>query len=145
MQRRAVARVSYGFAVTYLRPPFFVRRIGNQLAMRFGAGGSWTLVVRGRSTGAEQHVPVIPAELDGTRYLVSTRGESEWVRNLRAAGTGELRRKGTVEQFRAVEVPAAERGPVIERYRATAGRTVTGFFTKLPDAADHPTFRVESV
>ena len=137
--------MTYGLAVAYLRPPFFVRKIGNKLAMRFGAGGSWTLVVRGRSTGAEQHIPVIPAELDGSRYLVSTRGESEWVRNLRAAGAGELRRKGTVERFRAVEVPVAERAPIIERYRGTAGRSVTTYFTKLPDAADHPTFRVEPV
>ena len=111
--------------------------------MRFGAGGSWTLVVRGRSTGAEQHIPVVPADVDGTRHLVSTRGESEWVRNLRSAGTAELRRKGTTERFRAVEVPVDERGPIIDRYRATAGRTVTTYFKRLPDAADHPTFRLE--
>ena len=87
--------------------------------MRFGAGGSWTLVVRGRSTGAEQHIPVIPADVDGTR------------------------RKRATERFRAVEVPVDERGPIIDRYRATAGRTVTTYFKRLPDAADHPTFRLE--
>jgi len=133
----------YRRTVAYLRPPFFVRNIGNKLAMRFGAGGSSTLVVRGRATGAEQHIPVITAEIDGTRYLVSTRGESEWVRNLRAAGACELRRKGVAEKYRAFEVPVGERAPILERYRATAGRTVTTYFNKLPDAADHPTFRLQ--
>lgn len=129
--------------MAYLKPPFFVRKIGNKLAMRFGAGGSSTLVVRGRNTGIEQQIPVVPAEIDGTRYVVSTRGESEWVRNLRAAGTCELRHKGTAEKFVAVEVPTGERGPIIEQYRATAGRTVATYFNKLPDAADHPTFRLQ--
>ena len=136
-------RTHYRRTVAYLKPPFFVRKIGNKMAMRFGAGGSSVLVVRGRNTGAEQHIPVIPAEVDGTRYIVSTRGESEWVRNLRAAGSCELRRKGNTEKFAAVEVPTGERGPIIEQYRATAGRTVTTYWNKLPDAADHPTFRLQ--
>ena len=131
--------------MAYLRPPWFVRTIGNKLAMRVGAGGSKTLVVRGRKTGAEQRIPVITAELDGTQFLVSTRGESEWVRNLRAAGTCELRSKKGTERFRAVEVPTEERPPILERYREAAGRTVTTYFKQLPEAADHPTFRLDPV
>ena len=129
--------------MAYLRPPWFVRNIGNKLAMRVGAGGSCTLVVPGRTTGAPQRIPVIPAEVDGARYLISTRGESEWVRNLRAAGAGELQTKKGTERFRAVEVPVDARGPILERYRETAGRTVNTYFKQLPDAADHPTFRLE--
>ena len=129
--------------VAYLKPPFIVRKIGNRFVMRFGAGGSWTLVVPGRTTGAEQRIPVVPADVDGARYVVSTRGESEWVRNLRAAGRCELQRKGTAVRFVATEVPVAERGPIIERYRATAGTTVNTYWKQLPEAADHPTFRLE--
>ena len=44
------------------------------------------------------------------------------VRNLRAAGKGELSRKGRTEAFHAVEVPVDQRGPVIARYREAAGR-----------------------
>ena len=128
--------------MTYLKPSFIVRKIGNRFVMRFGAGGSSTLVVPGRVTGTEQHVPVIAAEVDGARYVVSTRGESEWVRNLRAAGRCELHRKGAVEQFAATEVPVAERGPIIDRYRATAGKTVDTYWKQLPEPADHPTFRL---
>ena len=76
---------------------------------------------------------------------MSTRGESEWVRNLRAARSCELRRKGAIEKFDAVEVPVDERGPIIEKYRTTAGRTVTTYWNQLPDAADHPTFRLQPV
>jgi hypothetical protein len=53
--------------------------------------------------------------LFGSRYLVSPYGESDWVRNLRTAGKGELSRKGQSEAFHAVEVPVGQRGPVISR------------------------------
>jgi deazaflavin-dependent oxidoreductase (nitroreductase family) len=129
--------------MTYLEPPFITRRVFNPLAMRFGIGGAVTLVVAGRRTGKPLEVPVIVAEVDGGRYLVSTRGESDWVRNLRAAGSGELRRKGSSERFTASELPVGERPPVITAYVARAGRTVEGYFRTLPDPADHPVFRVE--
>ena len=82
--------------------------------------------------------------LFGSRYLVSPYGESDWVRNLRTAGKGELSRKGQSEAFHAVEVPVGQRGPVISRYRKVAGRAVDSYFTKLPDARDHPVFRIDS-
>jgi deazaflavin-dependent oxidoreductase (nitroreductase family) len=128
--------------MAYLKPPWFVRKIGNKIAQAFGAGGSSTLTVPGRRTGEPKTVPVIVVDVDGTRYLVSTRGESEWVRNIRAAGGGELKRKGTTERFSATEVPPDERPPILDAYRARAGRTVKSYFEKLPDPADHPTFRV---
>jgi deazaflavin-dependent oxidoreductase (nitroreductase family) len=129
--------------MAYLKPPWFTRKVFNPLAMRFGMGGSVTVVVPGRRTGEPQKIPVIPVDLDGSRYLVSTRGESEWVRNLRAAGGGELRSKRSVENFRATEVPAAERSPILAAYRKLAGRTVETYFSKLPDPGDHPVFRIE--
>ena len=67
--------------------------------------------VVGLRTGKPRRVPVIPVEVGSNRYLVSPYGESEWVRNLRAAGRGELSRKGRTEAFDAVEVPVDQRGP----------------------------------
>jgi deazaflavin-dependent oxidoreductase (nitroreductase family) len=113
--------------------------------MRFGWGGARELAVPGRRTGNEMRVPVIPVEHDGARYLVSTRGEADWVRNLRAAGRGELRGRGGPQAFRATEVPVEARPPVIEAYRRRAGRTVDGYWKRLPDPADHPVFRIEPV
>jgi deazaflavin-dependent oxidoreductase (nitroreductase family) len=127
--------------MAYLKPPAVTRRLANPLAMRLNGHGVATLTVVGRRTGVPRRVPVIPVDVDGSRYLVSPYGESEWVRNLRTAGKGELSRKGRTEGFQAVEVPVDQRGPVIARYREVAGRVVRSSFAKLPDARDHPVFR----
>jgi hypothetical protein len=131
--------------MAYLKPPGFVRHVFNPLAMKFGISGTWTLVVKGRTSGAEQTIPVIPVEVDGVRYVVSTRGEAEWVRNARATGGLELRRKGAATRYSAREVPVGARGPIIEQYRAVAGKTVETYWKQLPDAADHPTFALTPV
>jgi len=128
--------------MTYLKPPAFTRHLANPLAMRMSARGVATLTVAGRRTGEPRKVPVIPVEVGASRYLVAPYGESEWVRNLRAAGKGELSRKGQTEAFQAVEVPAGDRAAIIARYRQVAGRTVSPYFTKLPKADDHPVFRI---
>jgi hypothetical protein len=125
--------------MAYLKPPAFVSKIFNPIAMRFGIGGSTELAIQRRRSGTTQKIPVVPVDVDGTRYVVSARGESQWVRNLRAAGRAEL----GGQAFAAVEVPVAERDPIIAAYRAKAGRAVANFWKQLPDAADHPTFRLE--
>jgi hypothetical protein len=130
--------------MAYLKPPTFARRVFNPLAMRFRIGGSDTLVVARRETGGPQRIPVIPVVHDGAEYLVSTRGESDWVRNLRAAGgRGELERRSQTLRFTASELPVQERPPVIAAYRKRAGRTVDTYFKKLPAAVDHPVFRLD--
>jgi deazaflavin-dependent oxidoreductase (nitroreductase family) len=129
--------------MAYLRPPLFVRRVFNPLAMKFGISGTVTLAVAGRKTGKTLRIPLIPVEHEGTRYLVSARGETDWVRNLRAAGAAELLRAGSTERFEASEVPVSERQPIIDAYRKKAGRAVDGLFRRLPEPADHPVFKVE--
>jgi deazaflavin-dependent oxidoreductase (nitroreductase family) len=129
--------------VAYLRPNAFQRGVFNGLASRFGIGGAQALVVAGRRSGRPQSVPVIPVSYEGARYIVSTRGEAQWVRNLRAAGNAEITRRGKSERFTVSEVPVAERGPILAAYRALAGRTVAPYFKALPDPADHPVFRIE--
>ena len=125
--------------MAYLKPNAFTRKVFNPIAMRMGIGGSTTLVVPRRRTGAPQRIPVIPVEHEGSRYIVSTRGESDWARNLRAAGRVELGSR----TLRATEVPVEERAPILEAYRKKAGRTVETYFKQLPDPADHPVFRLE--
>jgi deazaflavin-dependent oxidoreductase (nitroreductase family) len=102
------------------------------------------LSVRGRTTGLWRSVPVAVLDVDGQPYLVSAYGDTEWSRNLRAAGTGSLTRRGHVEGFTAVEVPTGEVGPLIEDYLRQFGRlpTVARTFRLLPDPCDHPTFRL---
>ena len=117
----------------------------NPIAMRFGISGTEALAVRGRRSGTVHWVPVIPVAHEGARYLVSPRGETEWVRNLRAAGGGDLGPWTETRPFHAAELSAAERPPVIAAYRAVAGRAVKSFFEAMPDAADHPVFRIDHV
>jgi hypothetical protein len=81
---------------------------------------------------------------EGARYIVSTRGEAHWVRNLRAAGKAEIKGKGKQESLTVSEVPVADRAPILAAYQALAGRTVASYFKALPDPADHPVFRIEA-
>ena len=128
-------------ATTYLKPGFFVSRIVNTLLMKLRLVP--TLAVRGRTSGQRRTVPVNVLELDGARYLVAPRGDTQWVRNLRAAGTGELRIKGRSEAFSATEVADADKQPIIDAYLARWGSQVKSQFAELPDAEDHPVFRIE--
>lgn len=130
--------------MAYLKPNKFTSRVFNPLAMRLGIGGAVTLTVTGRKSGKPHSLPVIPVEMSGARYLVAPRGETEWVRNLRASGRGSLNRKGVKTRFSAVEIPVAERPPILAEYRRVAGRAVTSQFKQLPDAADHPVFRMDA-
>jgi hypothetical protein len=70
--------------MAYLKPPWFTAKVFNKAAMAFGIGGSATLTVTRRASKQPQQIPVVVPEVEGVRYLVSTRGESEWVRNVRA-------------------------------------------------------------
>jgi deazaflavin-dependent oxidoreductase (nitroreductase family) len=128
--------------MTYLKPPAVTRHLVNPLLSRIRPRGVATLTVLGRSSGRPRTVPVIPVEVGGVRYLVSPYGQSEWVRNLRTAGTGQLRGKATAETFRAVELPVADRAPVIAAYRKGLRGDVDRYFTRLPDPADHPVFQI---
>ncbi|MED5815123.1 nitroreductase/quinone reductase family protein [Mycolicibacterium sp. 050232] len=122
--------------MAYLKPPWFVRNVFNRIAMATGVGHSETLTVTRRTSKQPQQIPVVVPVVDGVRYLVSTRGESEWVRNVRADPKVRL---GSVE-YVAAEVPVPQRAPVIAAYRPLAGKVVEGYFRDLPDDADHPVF-----
>jgi deazaflavin-dependent oxidoreductase (nitroreductase family) len=116
------------------------RRVFDRLLRR--AGLTAVLEVPGRRTGKPVRTTLAPWEVDGTRYLMSQYGLTEWVRNLRAAGGGQLHYKDRTETFSAIEVEGEERDRVIGAFRAKADRFLNRDFDRLPDAADHPTFRV---
>ena len=132
--------------MAYVKPPWFTQKVANPIINFLGVGGAETLSIVGRQSGEPEKIPVIPVEYEGSRYIVSTRGESDWVRNLRAAGgKGQLGKGGSVEMFQATEVPVEQRPPIIEAYRKKAGRTVDAYWKTLPEPADHPTFRLEMI
>jgi len=127
-------------AMAYLKPPLFVAKVFNKVAMATGVGGSQTLTVMGRTTGQPQQIPVIPVEYEGAHYLVSTRGESQWVKNIRANPTVTVASRRESREHHASEVPPSASAPIISAYRAKAGKQVEGYWKKLPDGEDHPVF-----
>ena len=127
----------------HLMPSAFTRQVINPLVSKLHTGGVVTLTVTGRRSGQPRRVPVIPVTIDDKRYLVSPYGETDWARNLRTAGQGHLRGRGTAETFHAKEIPVQERAGVIAAYRKIAGRVVDSCFAALPDPADHPVFLIE--
>ncbi|WP_416985275.1 nitroreductase/quinone reductase family protein [Streptomyces sp. T028] len=114
--------------------------------------GSAEMSVRGRKSGQMQRIPVNPHTYEGTQFLVSARGHSQWVRNMRVAGGGELRVGRGVRTFTAVELPDEEKLPVLRTYLEKWGWEVNQYFNgvtaKSTDeelvaaAPDHPVFRI---
>ncbi|MCQ4211285.1 nitroreductase/quinone reductase family protein [Streptomyces longispororuber] len=115
--------------------------------------GSQELSVRGRKSGQMQRIPVNLHTYEGVQYLVSARGHSQWVRNMRVAGGGELRVGRRTRTFAATEIADdAHKAAVVRAYLERWGWEVNQYFqgitVKSTDAEllaalpDHPVFRV---
>jgi deazaflavin-dependent oxidoreductase (nitroreductase family) len=141
----------------YRAPGWFTRHAFNPFIAfltRRGVSvvGSRVLAVKGRASGEWRTTPVNLLELDGSRYLVAPRGETQWVRNLRVAGEGELRVGKKVETFRARELTDDESVAVLRAYLKRWKFEVGVFFEGVgPDATDdelraiaprHPAFEL---
>lgn len=117
-------------------------------------GGAQLLEVRGRKSGQVRSTPVNPLELDGRMYLLSPRGETQWVRNFRAAGEATLRVGGRRDPIvLARELPDDERAPVLRAYLARWAWQVKGLIDAPKDATDaqlaaiapnHPVFEIRN-
>ncbi|MBH0778682.1 nitroreductase family deazaflavin-dependent oxidoreductase [Nocardia bovistercoris] len=116
-----------------------VNRIFNLLPkLGISVLGSRLLAVRGRKSGEWRTTMVnLLIDTDGARYLVAPRGHTQWVRNLRVAGGGELRLGRKVETFTATEVPDADKVPLLRLYLRKWGWEVGAFFEGITkDATD---------
>ena len=126
--------------MAYLKPPWFTAKIFNRIAMATGMSNVETLSLTKRSTKEVQKIPVVTVEVDGVRYLVSTRGESQWVKNVRANPQVSIATKVGTVRYVAAETPVQDRRTILDAYKVKAGKAVEGYFEKLPDPADHPVF-----
>ena len=142
----------------YKKPDWFNNHVVNpSVALMTRAGisvwGSRILRVRGRKSGEWHSHPVNLLPYDGEQYLVSPRGLTQWVRNIRVSGGGQLVLGSKVQRFEAVEIPDAEKAPIIRNYLKRFGFEVGTFFRGVkadsPEeelsriAPDHPVFRIE--
>jgi deazaflavin-dependent oxidoreductase (nitroreductase family) len=141
----------------YQRPGWFTTNVFNRIvaaATRLGVSvyGSRVLEVKGRTSGEWRSTPVNLLRYEGADYLVAPRGQTQWVKNLRASGEGRLRVGNRTQQFTAVEVTGEERPPLLRAYLKKWKFEVGAFFDGVgPDssedelrriAPDHPVFRL---
>jgi deazaflavin-dependent oxidoreductase (nitroreductase family) len=138
----------------YVRPSRQARVFNRAVAGLTRAGvsiwGSRILAVRGRVSGEWRTTPVNPLTFEGKRYLIAPRGHTQWVRNLRVAGGGELRAGGRTERFTATELSDADKPAVLRaylrRWKFEVGSFFQGVGPDAPDsklaeiAPDHPVF-----
>jgi deazaflavin-dependent oxidoreductase (nitroreductase family) len=144
----------------YRAPGLMTRKILNpavSLLTKAGISvwGSRVLEVAGRKSGDPRRTPVNLLELDGSQYLVSARGNGQWVRNVRAADgrlallVGRRRDERTAE-----EVPDSEKSPILRAYLRKWKSEVGIFFEGVTAdseesdfqriAPKHPVFRLSS-
>jgi deazaflavin-dependent oxidoreductase (nitroreductase family) len=141
----------------YLEPDWLTRNVFNRVVRRLtrlglSVRGSRELRVRGRVSGEWRSTPVNLLTVDGEQYLVAPRGTTQWVRNVRVAGGGELRLGRQVDAFRAEELADADKPAVLRPYlRLWKAETGTFFEGLDADASDaelvaagpkHPVFRI---
>jgi hypothetical protein len=155
----------YRSRTRYRAPARWYGRLNRFGAWLVGVGlapkGVMTLEVRRRVSGKLQRTPVLVTSWNGSDYIVSLAGESQWVRNVRAAGGAAALRRGRRHDAFLTEIPVSERPPIIveylrqgrERGGPTAGENQARFYFGLPPdpsesdiaaVADHyPVLRVE--
>lgn len=140
------------------RPSRFARAQNRLSAALFSTGIApkrvATLEVPGRRSGRLVKLPVVIADYEGERYLVSMLGEgANWVANVRANHNRAVLRHGRTESIELVDVSPAERGPVLRRYldRAPGARPHIQVDRRAPEpeiaaaARTLPMFRIVPV
>jgi hypothetical protein len=140
------------------RRPHRLARLLNRGQATLHSAGIWpkrlaTLEVRGRRSGRLRSLPVVIADLEGDRYLVSMLGEGAgWVANVRVADGRAVLRHGRREPVLLEEVEPGERAPILRRYLEVASGARAHFpvdrgaplseFEAI--AAQYPVFRVRT-
>ncbi len=117
----------------YRAPGVVTRHVVNRLVVgltRLGVSvwGSRVLETRGRTTGLVRRTPVNLLVVEGRSYLVSPRGEGQWVRNVRADGGRLVLLLGSHRRtYVARELSDDEKVPVLRAY-LRRWRAETGVF-----------------
>jgi deazaflavin-dependent oxidoreductase (nitroreductase family) len=139
----------------YARPSGFTKWMNGVMgalgARGIGPKKMAKLEIKGRKSGVVRSVAVNLLNFDGRRYLVAPRGETEWVRNARAANGEAVIRRSKPENVTLTEISAGERAPIIQAYlRVNAWATQREFGVSPKDpinefetiAGKHPVFKI---
>jgi deazaflavin-dependent oxidoreductase (nitroreductase family) len=130
----------------------FNEAVAKLTRLGFSVWGSRVLSVKGRKSGELRSVPVNLLTFENERYLVAPRGVTQWVRNLRAAGEGQLRVGRRVEEFTFTELADDEKPALLraylKRWKFEVGVFFDGVDAKASDeklreiAPGYPIFRI---
>jgi deazaflavin-dependent oxidoreductase (nitroreductase family) len=141
----------------YRQPGWFTRNVMNRSVQRLtkwgiSVWGSRELQVRGRRSGEIRTVPVNLLSHGGHDYLVAPRGQTQWVRNLRAAGEGAVRVGRHRRAFHPTEIADDDKVEILRaylrRWKLEVGVFFDGVDADSPDdevraiAPKHPVFLV---
>jgi deazaflavin-dependent oxidoreductase (nitroreductase family) len=144
----------------YIKPDWFTRNLLNPTVRTFtrlgvSVWGSRILRVRGRKSGEWHSHPVNLLTYQGRQYLVAPRGHTQWVRNIRASGEGQLVLGRRTQRFKALEVSDDDKVPLLREYlrrwKFEVGMFFGGVSADSSDAElrriapDHPAFRVDPI
>jgi len=130
----------------------FNHLFGILVGLGLGLSHNYLLQVRGRKSGRIYSTPVDLLLLNGTRYLVAPRGETQWVRNVRSAGEIALKKGRSRHVFRIREIADEQKAAVLKAYLDQFRKTVQRYFPVPADsnaaafaaiASRHPVFELE--
>jgi len=128
-------------SVRYEEPPVAAKVANTLIRWLADAGisiaGTRALRVRGRKTGQVRSVVVNVLTIGDVDYLVSPRGNTQWARNVRAAGAVEVGPMWRRRRLRATEVVDTAKPQLLKRYLDRWYWEVKGHVAGLtPDSSD---------
>jgi len=112
------------------------------------------VTVRGRKSGKEYSTPFWLLERPDGWYWVSVFGETNTIKNARAAGHVTVSRGATRDEVRLVEVPVESRLPFLHEYLASNKSSMVRTYFATPTTSDdelqalaseHTVFKLEPV
>jgi deazaflavin-dependent oxidoreductase (nitroreductase family) len=130
---------------------WFNRVFGFLAGLGIGLRHNYRLSVAGRKSGRIYATPVNLLVREGRTFLVAPRGETQWVRNVRAGGALSLKRGADEATYRASELAGEEKLVVLREYLRRYERTVQRYFAVTPESSDaafadiaprHPVFEL---
>jgi deazaflavin-dependent oxidoreductase (nitroreductase family) len=104
------------------------RVFGVLVGMGWGFSHTYLLQVRGRKSGKIYSTPVDLLLMDGTRFLVAPRGQTQWVRNAEAAGEVTLKKGKLLQRFKLRSLSDQEKPPILKAYLDQFKAEVQRFF-----------------
>jgi deazaflavin-dependent oxidoreductase (nitroreductase family) len=119
-------------AARFLKPTLVDRWINRLFGLLVGCGiglsHNYLLQVRGRKSGRIYSTPVNIVDLNGKRFLVAARGETQWVRNARASGQIWLKKGRLRQQFRLRPIADEDKPVILKTYLDRFKTTVQRYF-----------------